>query len=147
MRRQFFEQRQLRLVMIAAAAEAQQTKDAKRQGEGERVSRVLRSVRADRRQRLDRRPIDGESDRIDVASLPRAHPLGERSCLRRRRLRLGHPRAELQQASSCDMGQREIGIGCDGILQQLRGSEIRREQQIYRCDVARCSLGRAGAQR
>src|SRR5580700_3422534 len=41
MRRQFFEQRQLRLVMVAPPAETQKTKHPESQGEGERVSRIF----------------------------------------------------------------------------------------------------------
>ena len=126
-RRQFFKQRQLRLVMVAPAAETQKAKHPEREGQRERVSRIVRGVRMNHRQRLDCSSLDGQRNCLDVSSLPRGHAAAERFCPRRCRLGLRYPRTKLQQAGACDVGQRKGGIDRKGALQLFFSAEIGRE--------------------
>jgi len=53
-----------------------------------------------------------------------------RLCLCRRRLRLRHVSAQLQQAGKRDLRQGKIGIGGDGALQQFFRAGIGRQQEV-----------------
>jgi hypothetical protein len=140
--RQFLEQLELHLVMVAASAEAQQAEHSERQGQRQRVARILGGVGADHRQRLRRRAIDGERDRLDVAPLPRGGALAKRQRPRRLRPCLGNERAKLQQSGAGDMREGEIGVGPDRAIEQLFRTVIGGEQQVDRGDVI---LDRSGS--
>jgi len=92
MRRQFFEQRQLRLVMIAAPAEPQQPEYAERQRQWQRVPRVLQGVSAHDRQCVAGGAVDRQRDRVDVPALARGNAVREPPSAPRRCLRLRHAR-------------------------------------------------------
>ena len=126
MRRQLLEQCQLRLVMVAPAAEAQEPEDAERQRQWQRVARVFRGMDADHRQRLGRGAADRQRDRLDMPLLASRNMVCKppRSC--RCFSRLPHSRLKLQQPCPRDVGEREIRIGGDRPLQQGVGADIGR---------------------
>ena len=99
MRRQFFEQRQLRLVMIAAPAEPQQPEHAERQRQWQRVPRVLQGVSAHDRQCVAGGAVDRQRDRVDVPALARGNAVREPPSAPRRCLDGYSPRPPL--AKTC----------------------------------------------
>src|SRR6266550_2436687 len=66
--REPFEQRELRLVVVDAAAEPQQPEDAERGRQRQRVARVIGNMRVEPRHRLGAEPADDERDRLDMAA-------------------------------------------------------------------------------
>jgi hypothetical protein len=142
MRCQFLEQRQLRLVVIEPPAEAAQPKDAERQRQRQRVSRVLGDMRVDQRQCLGRGAFDRARDRVDVLLLSGRDAAAQLLCPSHCRPRLGHSGLKLQQAGTRDVGERKIGIGRESALQQFCGPGIRRQQEVdRRYIVADCCGG------
>ena len=130
--RQFLQERQLHLVVIALPAEAEEPKDLERQRQGQRVARVFRSMSANERQRLGRGSFDSQRNHVDVSLLPDRDARPERLRPHHGLPRLRDSGLQLQQAGTGDVREREIGIGGESALQQLCGTSIRRQQQINR---------------
>ena len=124
MRRQAFQQRQLRLVMVDPPAKAKETKHAESQRQREPVARVLGNVFFKQRHRPGAIPIDGQANRLDVPCLARRDPAGQGPRVTRRCLRLADARLDLTEPRFSDMRQRKLRIGGDRPVKQHIGPGI-----------------------
>ena len=147
LRREAQEQCQLRLVVVDAAAEPQQAKDAERGRQRQRIARILGNMRVEPRHRLGAEPVDDERDRLDMAAFARRDPLGEVAGARCGFLRLRDPRLHLAEPRPRDMGKREVRVGVERGIEQRLGAGIGRQHQIDGTDVALDRVRRVCRQR
>ena len=98
-------------------------------------------MRANHRQGLGRRPVDGERDRVDVLPLPGRDTLAELTRPRHRNPCLRHARTKLQHAGPRDMREGEVWVGRDGALELHFGADIRRQEEVDSGDVTGNRLG------
>ena len=127
MRTQRLEEFDLLGLAALPAAEAYEAEHAGRRRRNHGVARMQGEMRARRRQCLDRLALDGKAKRVDMALLARRGGGRELAGTRRRLPCAGDVGHQETRPRQRRMGQREAGIGLDG-LRELRRVAVRSRQ-------------------
>ena len=119
------------LVVIGHAGECEQAEGSERQRHDHDVTRPFVDVGQRRGKGIGRLPRHGEGQRCDVTALPgRAVACDEVGCLGDRGLCVGGLDADRIGARQRRMGEREIGVSQEGLLQRLHGARPGGEKKI-----------------
>jgi hypothetical protein len=111
------------LIVVGHTGECEQAERAERQGQDQGVARPCIGMGQRPTESPRRLPLDGEGEDIDVAALPLRPPPGDKfagGC--DPGLRLHRFSADGVQPGARRVGESEIGVGQDGLVQGLGGS-------------------------